>query len=245
MQPIAAGPETIEEDLARVDRETADLERSVSGMTVGDLAEPSRCADWTRAHVLGHLARNADSLANLARWAATGVETPQYPSKEARDAAIEDDARASLAQLQDQLASSAQRCREALAALRGELASPQVRMLSGTVVSAYELPMRRVNELVLHHFDLRMKWTLDDASPRSLLGTLQNSVRRLARHPQAPSMLLRSDEGEEFAVGGSSAQRPGPVTVQGSRAALLAWLARGVTANVRAEVPLPNLPSWR
>lgn len=244
MHPFADGAHALEEDLARVDRETADLERSVAGMTVGDLAEPSRCADWTRAHVIGHLARNADSLVNLARWATTGVETPQYPSKESRDAEIERGARASLAQLQDEFAASAQRCRDAFAALRGELASPQVRMLSGAVVSAYELPMRRVNELVLHHFDLRTKWTLDDASPRSLLGALQDSVQRLARHPQTPSVLLRSDEGDEFAVGGASPEQAGTVTVRGSRAALVAWLARGVTANVRAEAKLPDLPKW-
>lgn len=244
MHSFAGGPSTLQENLARMDRETADLERSVADMTVGDLAEPSRCADWTRAHVLAHLARNADSLVNLARWATSGVETPQYPSKASRDEQIEQSARARLAQLQDELASSARRCRQALADLGGELASQQVRLLSGATVSAYELPVRRVNELVLHHFDLRTKWTLDDASPRSLLGVLHDSVQRLSRHPQAPRMMLRSDEGDELAVGTTAPEAPGVVTVRGSRAALVAWLARGVTTNVRAEARLPELPKW-
>lgn len=240
---LEAGPRTLHEDLARVDRETADLLTTVSAMTVGDLAEPSRCAGWSRAYVIGHLARNADALVNLATWARTGVETPQYPSTESRDADIERSAGAPLDQLRDDLLASAQRCREAFAALRGELLSSQVRLLSGATISAYELPLRRVNELVLHHFDLRTKWTLDDASPRSLLGALQDSVQRLTQHPEAPTMVLRSDEGDEYAVGEPPAGQP-PVGVRGSRAGLVAWLARGVTSNVRAEAQLPTLPSW-
>lgn len=235
--------DTLEEDLARTDRETADLISSVAAMTVGDLAEPSRCQGWTRAHVIGHVARNADSLVNLATWASTGVQTPQYPSPEARDAEIERTARQPLAQLQQDLADSAQRCREAFDALRGELRSPRVQLRNGREISAYELPVRRVNELVIHHFDLRTKWTLDDAAPRSLLGALVDSVERMSAHPQAPTMVVRSDEGDEYAVGAPPAGSP-PVVVRGSRAALVAWLTRGVDANVSAEAPLPTLPNW-
>src|SRR5829696_4565200 len=52
------------------------------------LAAPSALPDWTRAHVVAHLARNADALGNLLTWARTGVETPMYPSVGARDADI-------------------------------------------------------------------------------------------------------------------------------------------------------------
>lgn len=69
MHAFDASPAGLDEDLARLDRETADLITSVAGMTVGDLAEPSRCGGWTRAHVIAHLARNADGLARLADWA--------------------------------------------------------------------------------------------------------------------------------------------------------------------------------
>src|SRR5512145_2600597 len=50
---------------------------------------PSLCPGWTRAHVLTHVARNADALTNLLTWASTGVETPMYESAEARAADIE------------------------------------------------------------------------------------------------------------------------------------------------------------
>jgi maleylpyruvate isomerase len=53
------------------------------------LAAPSGLPDWSRAHVVAHLARNADALVNLLTWARTGVETPMYPSREVRNADIE------------------------------------------------------------------------------------------------------------------------------------------------------------
>ncbi|HET6953810.1 MAG TPA: maleylpyruvate isomerase N-terminal domain-containing protein, partial [Acidimicrobiales bacterium] len=54
-----------------------------------DLAAPCRLPGWTRAHVAGHLARNADALVNLLDWARTGAVTPMYPSAEARAGGIE------------------------------------------------------------------------------------------------------------------------------------------------------------
>ena len=54
---------------------------------------PSLLPGWTRAHVVAHLARNAEALTRLATWARTGVETPMYVSPEQRDAEIETSAR--------------------------------------------------------------------------------------------------------------------------------------------------------
>src|SRR5918999_1732122 len=42
------------------------------------LREPSLLPGWTRAHIVTHMARNADGLRNLLTWARTGVETPMY-----------------------------------------------------------------------------------------------------------------------------------------------------------------------
>ena len=58
-------------------------------MRLDDLREPSRLPGWTRGHVVTHVARNAEGLCRLLRWARTGIETPMYPSIQARDAAIE------------------------------------------------------------------------------------------------------------------------------------------------------------
>ncbi|HEX2301338.1 MAG TPA: maleylpyruvate isomerase N-terminal domain-containing protein, partial [Pseudonocardiaceae bacterium] len=63
------------------------LEQAVAGLD--ELSGPSRLPGWTRGHVVTHLARNAEGLTRLLTWARTGVETPMYPSREARAADIE------------------------------------------------------------------------------------------------------------------------------------------------------------
>src|SRR5262245_37807030 len=52
------------------------------------LAEPSLLDGWTRHTLIAHVALNARALHNLVDWARTGVETPMYPSMEARAADI-------------------------------------------------------------------------------------------------------------------------------------------------------------
>ena len=60
----------------------------VAKLSDAELAEPSALPEWSRAHVVAHLARNAEALIRLVAWARTGVETPMYPSREARAADI-------------------------------------------------------------------------------------------------------------------------------------------------------------
>ena len=85
----SAGPHSIdlliEQNEAAVDR----LLESASGLSDEQVREPSLLPDWTKGHVLTHVARNADGLRNLLIWAQTGVETPMYPSAEDRAADIE------------------------------------------------------------------------------------------------------------------------------------------------------------
>ena len=76
-----------------VDTGTALFLETVAGLSDTDLAAPSGLPGWTRAHVAGHVARNADALGNLVTWARTGVETPAYASPEQRAADIETTAR--------------------------------------------------------------------------------------------------------------------------------------------------------
>ena len=59
-------------------------------LRMGDDAFAARSAlpDWTRAHVLTHVARNADALGNLIEWARTGRPKPAYASREQRNADI-------------------------------------------------------------------------------------------------------------------------------------------------------------
>ena len=70
---------------------------------------PSLLPGWSRAHVLTHLARNADAMINLLLWARTGVVTPAYASAEARVADIEKGAVRTPSEIRDDVIASSDR----------------------------------------------------------------------------------------------------------------------------------------
>ncbi|WP_308164110.1 maleylpyruvate isomerase N-terminal domain-containing protein [Nonomuraea sediminis] len=84
-----------------------------------DLTGTSGLPGWTRAHVVAHVACNARAIGRLAHWARTGVETPMYASKQARDAEIEAMAG------QQGLPELAERTARELSDALGELTGPQ------------------------------------------------------------------------------------------------------------------------
>ena len=118
-----------------------------------DLRGPSRLPGWTRGHVVTHVARNAEGLGRLLAWARTGIETPMYPSAQARDAAIEAGAgRAKTEQLDDLHHTGA-----AFAASAQELSPNQWETTVATrhgPMPAARVPWARVRELWLHLVDL-------------------------------------------------------------------------------------------
>src|SRR5688572_1633936 len=109
----------------------SDGEAAVAGLVDrladDDLAAPSALPDWSRAHVVAHLARNADALVNLLEWARTGVETPMYPSRAVRDADIAATAAQPPADLRSDVAAARGRLVEAVDALPAQAWTAQVR----------------------------------------------------------------------------------------------------------------------
>src|SRR5215467_5296875 len=84
------GPHSVDLTIERIAEAHSRLIESASALSDDQLREPSLLPGWSRGHVLAHVARNADGLANLLTWARTGIETPQYSSWEARDAQIDE-----------------------------------------------------------------------------------------------------------------------------------------------------------
>src|SRR3954466_11276826 len=70
--------------LHQLDDATDRLLRTVGSLGELDIRAPSSLPGWTRAHVLAHLARNAEALANLLRGVRTGTPAAAYASHEAR-----------------------------------------------------------------------------------------------------------------------------------------------------------------
>src|SRR5580704_15569337 len=103
-----ADPDALAAELgSRVEEATKRLEQTAAETTDDQARAPSQLPDWSRGHVLTHLARNADGLRNLLVWARTGVETPQYPSVQARNDGIEAGAGRRAAELAADIAESA------------------------------------------------------------------------------------------------------------------------------------------
>ncbi|MFL6002926.1 MAG: maleylpyruvate isomerase N-terminal domain-containing protein, partial [Nocardioides sp.] len=80
---------------------TQRLVRTVDGLEDRQLAEPSGLPGWTRAHVVAHLALNAEGLAAVLTGRIEGEPTTMYISEEARTSEIEELARADRAELRE------------------------------------------------------------------------------------------------------------------------------------------------
>src|SRR5687767_13766241 len=75
----------LQEELLQARRGTAFFARKLNELTDKDLDGDSLLPGWTRCHIVSHIGYNARAIARLVEWAATGIETPMYPSPEARD----------------------------------------------------------------------------------------------------------------------------------------------------------------
>jgi maleylpyruvate isomerase len=114
----------------------------------------------------------------------------------------------------------------------------EVEMRGGHKVLGGQLPTLRLMEVVFHHVDLVAGYTFDNADPGFVKRATTTTVGRFNARDHAPSVTLRSDEGETWSIG------DGAQEVTGSNAALLLWLARGDDAGVSSETPPPVLPAW-
>ena len=123
-------------------------------MTGADLRGPSLLPGWSRAHVLAHLARDADAMRNLLIGARAGQDRPAYASLQARDADIGTWAAAGATELVDDLASSAMALRTLARQLPEAAWRYQVQVLDSPRFPASQLLTRRLGEVELHHCDL-------------------------------------------------------------------------------------------
>lgn len=226
-------------NLALLDTETARLLATVTDLDQPDLARDTLCRGWTVAHVLTHLARNADALLNLVRWAADGRERAAYPSEAERDAAIAEGAQRPLDEIIEDLRVTAERFRQEADVLTGEAGEAVVRSRTGTPVTGTQVIAMRVLEVVFHHVDLGLGYTFDDADPAWVLRTLQRGVRQWEAAGEAPGLTLSIEGTDPLSLGGGG----GP-EVRGTAGQMLLWIARGVDDGLRADVALPAPPPW-
>ncbi|MEU4332591.1 maleylpyruvate isomerase family mycothiol-dependent enzyme [Nonomuraea dietziae] len=212
-----------------------------------DVTAPSALPGWSRGHVLTHLARNADGLVNLLRWARTGIETPQYPDPAARAAEIEEGAARRAAEHRADLELSAARLATAIDELPQPAWSAMVRALRPPPHPAWYVLVRRVRELELHHVDLRAGYTPDDWPEAFVLRELHDCLACWPYGRSTVGAIVLEESAREWRHLGE-----GPV-VRGAARDVLAWLTgrsagqriRVVYEGQRAEGDrLPSPPPW-
>jgi maleylpyruvate isomerase len=219
-------------------RETGLLLRTAAGLNDETIRAPSLCEGWRRAHVLSHLARNADGLGNLVSWAVTGTPSVMYASEQARDAAIQAGSTRSASDILTDLQESSARFASASTGLAGPPEHREVEMRAGRRVLGGQLPTLRLLEVVFHHVDLDAGYTFADADPGFVRRAIGNAVQRIGTGDPVPSIRLRGDDGDTWSIGKAAQE------LTGSNAALLLWLARGDGAGVSGQSALPHLTAW-
>ena len=219
---------------------TAETERLLStaaSLRNDAVLAPSLCEGWSRGHVLSHVARNADALVRVCDVALTGTTDTMYDDAEARDADIARGARRSADDQATDIRDSAARLAERLQALRPEHAEVRVeRTPGGFPIEVRMVPFMRLREVVYHHVDLDAGYTFGNAPAEVVALFLRDAVNRLAHDDSPPSLHIATTEGDDHTVG------DGTTRVTGARADVLMWLARGHTAGVELDGPVPTLP---
>ena len=180
--------------MTRIGEATDRLLASAATLTDASAREPSLLPGWTRGHVLTHVARNADGLGNLLRWARTGTKTPMYASREARRADIEAGAGRPAADL----AADVQRDRHRLRRRGGQPARQRPGRPRSRCWPAPRCPPAgcsdwRLREVEIHHVDLATGYRPADWPAEFVADNLPEVAGSFAGRDDAPSCLLRPD----------------------------------------------------
>jgi maleylpyruvate isomerase len=208
---------------------------SIDRLTDDDLAADSNLPDWSRAHVVAHLARNADALGNLLAWARTGVETPMYPSREVRNAGIAATAALPPAELRSDYVTACARLGHGIETMPTDAWTAEVRSGQGAPIPASNVPWMRAKEVWVHGTDLRADLTFADLPADFCTALIDDVLGLFATRDQTPDVTIVATDGDRM-WGSGGRLLEGPVT------AIAAWLTRGDGSGLSGDVPPP--PVW-
>lgn len=131
---------------------------TIATLTDDQAAAPSLLPNWSRAHVISHLARKTDSHVWLLGGAYVGEIRQQYPEPGMRERDIDAGARRSAAELREDVASAFLRFETAFDRLPNDLwgwegiVQPGARSLA-------EIVFRHLRDVEVHHVDLGLGYT--------------------------------------------------------------------------------------
>ena len=231
--------------LAAVDRATEAFYAAVAELDTAAVRGPSLLPGWTRAHVISHVARNADALVNLLTWAKTGVEHQAYASRSDRDADIQEGSTRTLQLLRADLDSACLRFAAAAEKIPASAWEAEVSQPSGGTVLAHQVPWLRLRELLFHLVDLNVGHDFDDIPEEFLEDLVDGLVGHFADKPDVPAVrievLLPDDRQRVWEL--STAGTDSSVAVSGGASDVIGWLS-GRHGGSRLSGDVPNLPDW-
>lgn len=202
--------------------EVADAEalvaKYVTGLSNDEVAAESSLPDWSRGHVLSHLANNARGLNNLIEWALTGEQKDMYVSVEQRAIDIENDAKRDgqviITDFLEQTKILAANLEKLVA---GPLLVEEVVLGNGSHVHPHEITTLRERELLVHLVDLGLDYTSEDWTFPFSIKTLKSVSNGKRKEPVRFRLLIAGDHtwtGDQNAM----------MDIFGSPQDLAAWL---------------------
>ncbi len=218
---------------------TTALVRTVDTLDADRLRAPSALPGWDRAHVVAHLALNAEGLAAAVDAARVGESRPQYSTDTARDTDIEELGAAPADELRARFLGSTTLLADALDAVEGDTWRAVLeRDPGGTTFLVAEVARKRIAEVLLHHLDLDAGARPEDLSPAAAGLVVDSLAVRLTRLGPAQAHAVDLDRTWPE-------QGEGPV-VSGPAIALARWLSgrtpvEGLTST--ADV-VPPMKPW-
>ena len=216
------------------------LVRTVDGLSEAAYSEPSLLPDWSRGHVVAHLALNAEGLSRVLTGAHTGQPATMYDSGEARDADIDEWAAAPAADVRSRLLAATTSFEQAVEAMHEkDWGARFERTPGGASFAVANVPLMRVREVEIHHADLGADYSPADWSMEFAVLLLDSMTKRPYL---APFTVEATDLGRTWSYGDGE----GGPRVRGPVSDLGWWLTgRGSGEGLSSDADaLPRIDAW-